>query len=143
MVKGIFCIRAIKHRCIYREIVEYLLLETCESNLCELSVAGECLFCLRREQICFLGPSKPCIAMMALPRSVLIARLALEGICPQVILAWTFLSSPRRCLHAKVLFASECLTWPVHVRVTWGGFDNTLVFPLLYLGQILLGFFRH
>lgn len=44
MVKEIFCLRAIKHTSIYREAVEYVLLETCERKLCELSpVAGECL----------------------------------------------------------------------------------------------------
>lgn len=38
-----------------------------------------------------------------------------------------------------LLESSECLTWPVHVKVTWG-FDNTFLFPLLCLWQTLFVF---
>lgn len=78
---------------------------------------------------------------MDLLRTVLIARLVLDGVCPWVVLAGTFLCSTGNCLLAGVIWA--CLTWPVPVGMAWG-FDNAIVFPLHYLCQSLLFFsFRY
>lgn len=57
-----------------------------------------CLTLPQSRRDALFGHSKPCLAMTALIRAILIARLALEGICLWVTLSQIFLQQPRGSL---------------------------------------------